>query len=285
VLDEALKLLEAGQLDQALAQLDASSGDADQLAVLGAVWAKKAERAPIPTPLAPASPAPKRATPAPAPEFKPEEQTALGFLQRALQAQPGHGAASFSLAQLLAPHATRRFDLDKAARARGRGKGPTTAPTGDVDFSVERVLAAYRDAVAGQPASREAVERMHEFSLRVERLDEAQWALDQLLQRERERPEPLVRYGDFLRDRRKEPHQAIARYREALIWSPDDEGVQARIADIYIGEGISAFGSQQWAVAEARLREAKKYVRNPNSPQGLKIRDYESRLATIRRPR
>jgi predicted Zn-dependent protease len=147
------------------------------------------------------------------------------------------------------------------------------------------VLAAYRDAVSGQPASREAVERLYEFALRVDRLDEAQWALDQLLQREREKPEPLVRYGDFLRDRRKDPHGAIERYREALMWSPDDDAVRARIADIYINEGITAFGSQQWAVAEARLQEAKKYVRNSNSPQGLKIRDYESRLASIRRPR
>ncbi len=286
VAGEALGLLQAGQLDEALARLDASTGDPEQLALLGAVWAKKAAAAPLPTPQAPPSPASRRATPAAAPEFKPEELTALGFVERALQAQPGHGLASMVLAELLAPHAARRFDLEKAALARKRrGKALDAAQPGDPDYSIQRVFGAFRDAVLGQPAAREPVDRMFEFALRVERLEDAQWALDQLILRERESPDPLVRYGDFLRDRKKEPHKAIERYREALIWKPDAEPILERIADIYISDGMAAFGKQQWAVTEARLKEAKKYVKNPNSPQGLKIRDYESRLASIRRAR
>lgn len=287
VVGEAASLMESGQLDEALARLDAASGDPDQLALLGAVWSKKAGLAPLPTPPPLPSPAPKRATPPPAPEFKPEELTAMGFLDRALQAQPGHPVAALTLARLLGAHATRRFDLEKSAAAarKGRGKPPEPVLATDPDYRPERILEAYRAAVAGAPASRDAAEKMYEFAVRVERFDDAQWAIEQMLQRDKEKPEPLVRYGDFLRDFKKEPHRAIERYREALIWKPDDETVLARIAEIYIVEGIEAFGNRQWAVAEARLQEARKYVKNPNSPQGLKIRDYESRLASIRRAR
>lgn len=283
---QAMSLLQAGQLDEALAQLDASTGDADQLAVLGAVWAKKAESAPLPRPEPPPSPAPKRATPPPPPEFKPEELTALGFLERALRVKADHPVASLALAQLLAPHAVRRFDLEKAAAQRkGRQRSVPPLEAGDPDFAPERIVEAFRGAVLGAPASKEPIERMFDFTARVERYDDAQWALDELLKRDKEKPEPLVRYGDFLRDLRKQPHQAIARYREALMWKPDDEAVLGRIADIYIGDGIVAFERQQWAVCQARMQEAQKYVKNPNSPQGLRIRDYQSRLAGIRTAR
>jgi tetratricopeptide (TPR) repeat protein len=273
---DAMRLLQSGQTDEALALLDASTGDADQLAVLGAAWAKKAETAPLPTPL------PQM----PAPEFKPEELTALGFLDRALQVRPDHPVASLVLARVLTPHAVRRFDLEKAAKQRkGRSKGVPPPAAGGPDFAPERILTALRTAVTGMPVSREPIEQMFEFAVRVERYDDAQWALDETLKRDKENAEPLVRYGDFLRDRRNEPHQAIERYREALMWKPDDEAVLNRIADIYIGQGIEAFDRQQWAVSQSRLQEAQKYVRNANSPQGLRIRDYQSRLATIRTPR
>ncbi len=287
VVGEASRLLAAGQLDEALARLDAASGDPEQLALLGAVWSRKAELAPLPTPPPLPSPAPRKATPPPAPEFKPEELTAIGFLEQALHAQPGHPGASLTLARLLGGHAARRFDLEKAAATarKGRGKPPDAVPASDPDYGPQRILDAYRAAVAGSPTSQEPAEKMYEFAVRVERLDDAQWALEQLLQRDKEKPEPLVRYGDFLRDHKKEPHRAIERYREALIWKPDDEAVLARIADIYIQEGIEAFANRQWAVAEARLQEGRKYVKNPNSPQGLKLRDYETQLATIRRAR
>ncbi len=286
VVAEAMGLLQAARLDEALGRLDAASGDPAQLALLGAVWAKKAESAPLPTPPPVVSPGSKRAPPPPAPEFKPEELTAIGFLDRALGAQPGHPLASLTLARLLGSHAARHFDMDRAAASarRGRPKGAAGQPDGGgPDHGLDRVLGLYRDAVQNSPADKEPAEKMYDFAVRVGRLDEAQWALDELLAREREKPEPLVRYGDFLRDQRQEPHKAIERYREALIWRPGDEQYLDRIADIYIREGIEAFDKRQWAVTEARLQEARKYVKNPNSPQGLRIRDYESRLASIRR--
>lgn len=282
---EARALTERGQLDEALAVLDASGGDADILAAIGAVWVKKAEAAPLPTPPPLASPAPKRATPPPAPEFKPEELTALGFLDRALQAKPGHPAASLALAELLGPHAARRFDRDKAGAhkpERGRPAAPLAVEEGGPDHGVARVVNAYKAAAAGPPVSREVLEKMYVFAVRVERLDEAQWTLEELGKLDKEKPEPLIRYGDFLRDVKKDPHAAIERYREALMWRPDDEATLGKIADIYIGEGIEAYGKNHWAVAQARLTEAQKFVRNPNSPQGLRIRDYQGRLATIR---
>ena len=285
VASQAMGLLQSGQPDQALAQLDASTGDADQLAVLGAVWATKAETAPLPTPPPLASPAPGRAVTPAAPEFKAEELTALGFLDRALEARPGHPVASLALARVLAPHAVRRFELEKAAKQRKGGAKALPAAPGSTDFRPERVVEALRAAVTGMPTSREPIETMIAFASRVERYEDAEWALDELVKLDKEKPEPLVRYGDFLRDQRREPHQAIERYRQALIWKPDDESVLGRIADIYIGQGIEAFDRQQWAVSQSRLQEAQKYVRNPNSPQGLRIRDYQSRLATIRTER
>jgi tetratricopeptide (TPR) repeat protein len=136
--------------------------------------------------------------------------------------------------------------------------------------------------VAGSPTAGEPVEQLYQFATRVGRMDDAQWALEELLKRQKEKPEPLVRYGDFLRDQKKDPRAAIERYREALIWRPDDAETLAKIADIYIGEGIEFYGKNQWAVAQARLQEAQKYVKNPNSPQGLKIKDYLGKLAAIR---
>jgi tetratricopeptide (TPR) repeat protein len=281
---EAAALFERGQLDEALARLDAQSGDPDTLALLGAVWAKKAESAPLPTPPPLPSPAPKRATPPPAPEFKPEELTALAFIDKALTAKPGHPRASLALGELLAPHATRRFDLERAASRKPRGKPqPADAASGtDPDFSPARVCEAFKAAVNGSPTAHEPVELLYEFGLRVGRVEDAQWALEELLKRDKEKPEPLIRYGDFLRDQKKDPRGAIERYREALMWRPEDEETLGKIADIYIGEGIEFYGKNQWAVAQARLLEAQKFVKNPNSPQGLRIKDYLGKLASIR---
>jgi tetratricopeptide (TPR) repeat protein len=281
---ETQALIERGQLDEALARLDAGSGDPDALALLGTIWAKKAESAPLPTPPPLPSPAPKKATPPPAPEFKVEEITALGFLDKALAARPGHPGASLALAQLLAPHAIRRFDLEEAASRKPRKAQPAAAAatSGEPDYSPNRVGEVFKAAVAGSPTAGEPVEQLYQFATRVGRMDDAQWALEELLKRQKEKPEPLVRYGDFLRDQKKDPRAAIERYREALIWRPDDAETLAKIADIYIGEGIEFYGKNQWAVAQARLQEAQKYVKNPNSPQGLKIKDYLGKLAAIR---
>ena len=98
----------------------------------------------------------------------------------------------------------------------------------------------------------------------------------------RRSPEPLIRYGDFLAQQKKDTRAAIDRYREALIWRSDDEATLGKIADIYIAEAIEAYNKNQYAVAQARLLEAQKFVRNPNSPQGLRIKDYLGKLGSIR---
>jgi predicted Zn-dependent protease len=123
-----------------------------------------------------------------------------------------------------------------------------------------------------------------EFSTRVGRVDDVDQALQELLRREKEKPEPLVRYGDFLASQRKDPMGAIEQYRQALIWKPDDSATRAKIADIYIGQGIDFYAKNQYSIAEARLLDAQKYVTDPRSPQGLKIQDYMGKLRAIRTP-
>lgn len=277
----AQALLEQGQLDQALARIDASAGDADSLALLGAIWAKKAEAAPLPTP-PPAPPGAKRGAQPPAPAFKDEELAALDFFEQALVAQPGHARASLALAELLAPHALRRHDLGQAAqRKKGARAAPEPLAIGP-DFGAERVIQAYKAAVVGSPAAKDPPERLFAFSVRVGRLLDAEWALEQLVERDKENPAPLIRYGDFLAQQKKDTRAAIDRYRQALIWRPDDEETLAKIADISIAEGIEAYNKNHYGVAQARLLEARKFVRNPNSPQGLRIRDYLAKLGSIR---
>lgn len=274
-------LFAEGQFDAALERLDASAGDADSLALLGAIWAKRAESAPLPTPPPPAPGAKRGAQPL-APEFKEEELTALGFFERALAAQPGHVRASLALAELLGPHALRRHDLGQAARRKKGARPVPEAPGVGPDFSAERVTEAYKAAVAAGPLAKEAPEKLFGFAVRADRLADAEWALNQMVERDKENPAPLIRYGDFLLQQKKDSRGAIDRYREALIWRPDDETTLGKVADIYIAEGIDAYTKDQYGVAQSRLLEAQKFVRNPNSPQGLRIKDYLSKLGSIR---
>jgi len=278
---EAEALFERGQLDDALGRLDGFSADADSLALLGAIWAKKAESAPLPTPPPPLPGAKKGALP-PAPEFKEEELTALGFFEKALAAQPGHVRASLGLAELLAPHTLRRHDLGQAGQRKKGARAAPEAPIVGPDFSAERVTQAYKAAVVGDSPAKEPPERLLAFAVRADRLEDAEWALGKMVERDKEKPEPLIRYGDFLLQQKKDPRAAIDRYREALIWRPDDEATLAKVADIYIAEGIDAYTKEQYGVAQSRLLEAQKFVHNPNSPQGLRIKDYLSKLGSIR---
>lgn len=279
---QAQALIDAGQLDEALTRLDAAGGDPDTLSLLGVIWSKKAQSAPLPTPPPPA-PGAKRGALPPAPEFKEEELTALGFLDKALAAQPGHPRASLAVAELLAPHALRQFDLRQSSQRR-TGARPVAemASTSGVDFSVERVAQSYKaaSAVGGPP---EALEKFYAFAVRSGRLADAEWALEQGVERDKENPAPLIRFGDFLAQEKKDPRAAIERYREALIWRPDDETTLGKIADIYIGEAIELYEKNQYSVAQSRLLEAQKFVRNPNSPQGLRIKDYLSKISSIRK--
>jgi tetratricopeptide (TPR) repeat protein len=284
--DQARELLKAGQGDQALALLPEGSADPEILALRGMAWAKKAELAPLPTP--PPSAPGLKGPPAQAAEFKPEELQAVEAFERALAASAGHPLASLGLADLLAPHSLRRYSAPTVAKPSGRrpraaADSPPAAEPGP-DFRPERVIQCYRAAIQGDPASKEAVGRLVEFALRVGRTDDADQALQELVRRDREKPEPLVRYGDFLVTQRRDPMAAIEQYRQALIWKPDDVATRAKIADIYIGQGIDFYGKNQYSVAEARFLDAQKYVADPRSPQGLKIQDYMGKLRAIRAP-
>jgi hypothetical protein len=147
--------------------------------------------------------------------------------------------------------------------------------------SADRVSAAYRDAAAA-PGAKEPLEKLYAFAVRAGRIPDAEWALEQGVERDKENPAPLIRFGDFLVQVKKDPRAAIERYREALIWRPDDEETLGKIADIYTTEAIELYTKTQYAVAQQRLLEAQKFVRNPNSPQGLRIKDYLNKIATIR---
>jgi tetratricopeptide (TPR) repeat protein len=282
--EKAMALIAAGQADEALAALPESAVDPETLALRGLAWAKKAELAPLPTP-PPASPGAKGPAPQ-APEFKPEELQALESFERALTASAGHPLASLGLADLLAPHSLRRYAAasPKAGARRGKGGAGEGAPDAGPDFRPERVIQAYRAAIQGDPSAKGAVERLVDFATRVGRVDDVDQALQELLRRDKEKPEPLVRYGDFLLNQRKDALGAIEQYRQALIWRPDDSATRAKIADIYIAQAIDLYGKNQYAVSEARLLDAQKYVADPRSPQGLKIQDYMGKLKAIRRP-
>jgi Tfp pilus assembly protein PilF len=109
-----------------------------------------------------------------------------------------------------------------------------------------------------------------------------EWGLQEMIKRDKERPDPYVNYGDFLASQKQDVTGAVEQYRQALIWRPDDEATRAKIADIYINLGREHFAKQQYAAAEQRLTEAQKFVSDKNSPQGIKIKDLASRLALIR---
>jgi tetratricopeptide (TPR) repeat protein len=289
---EGRRLLEAGQLDAAAAKLGEAGGDdADALYDLGRVWARKAEQAPLPTPPPAPNPVPRGWEPPRPPEFKSEELRAVGFFEKALATRPDHGPAHFALAQLLAPHALRQHDrLAEAPRARGR-KGAKPAPpvipdTGGVDITTERVVRSYDVAVRAEPRIEGALEACVSFAERVGDVDATDRAYQEVIRRAGPRSEsagPIVRYGDFLRSVRKDTNAAVEQYRQALIWRPDDDATRGKLADIYIALGVELYARQQYASAAARFTEAARYLTDQSSAQAATVRDYQSRLAAIRR--
>lgn len=286
-LDEARTLIEQGQPEAALAKLAEAPADAESLYLQGAAWARKAETAPLPTPAPVVAPLPRGAEAPAAAEFKPEELTALEFFGKAVAARPDYARAQLSIAELLAPHAAHRYETAQAAqRAWSRkGKRPDLAlapEPGVPDFRAERIVEAYRAALLGDPASKEAAVGLARFCLRVGRLEDAEAALRELINRDKENPEHLVRYGDFLVNQRKDPMGAVDQYRQVLIWRPDDDETRGKIADVFVAQGIEHYVKQEYAVAEARFAEAEKFITDRASPRGIKIQDYLGRLRSIR---
>ncbi len=155
----------------------------------------------------PRRPAPKGPAPQ-APEFKPEELQALESFERALDRErrtssrePGPRRPPGSPF----PEALRAPPARRPARAAGKAEQATQPPPRrGPDFRPERVIQAYRAAIQGDPAAKGAVERLVDFATRVGRVDDVDQALQELLRRDKEKPEPLVRYGDFLLNQRKD---------------------------------------------------------------------------------
>jgi tetratricopeptide (TPR) repeat protein len=289
--DVGRALLEEGRLDEALAKLQEAGGDAEALYLQGVAWGKKAETAPLPTPPPLTATLPRGAEPARPPTFKPEELTAVGFYEQALAAKPDHAAAHGALAELLSPHTLRRVEeLEAAARSRRRprGRAPEPVPAwpaepGVPDYSPERVIREYQAAGQADPKATAPLDGLVRFAPRVGRLDAAEAALEELCRRQPEKPEPFVRYGEFLVNEKKTPEAAVLQYQQALVWDPGNVAAKSRIADIYIEMGIQEWEAQRYAMAEARFKEAQRYVSERNSPQGLKIQDYMGRLGGIRK--
>jgi tetratricopeptide (TPR) repeat protein len=237
---------------------------------------------------------PKGVAPPASPEFKREELQALGLFERAVAARPDMGAAHLAIAELLAPHAIRRYDRQREAASRpagGRRRGkvpaaPTAVPEGDaegVDYGVERIVRAYEFAASSDESGRAAADGLIAFGTRVGRLDAAEAGFRHLLERVKENAEPLIRYGDFLLEQKKDGAAAIEQYRQALIWKPDDEPTRRRIASIYLARGVEHFNIQQFAVADAEFKQAAKWVA-PGSPEADQLRSYQKRLLEIRTP-
>lgn len=285
---EVKALIDEGRADEALARLERSAPDADTLYWQGVAWAKKAETAPLPTPPPPPSPAVRGAPPPVAPEFKPEELTAVDFFEKALQKRADHAGASLALAELLSPHAARRYAAEQEAAKkprRGPRPQPTEAPVPEgPDYSPGRIIQLYQGVIQADPTASAPVDSFVRFCLRVGRIEEADGALRELIRRDKEKSEPIVRYGDFLLHDRKEPLLAIEQYRQALMWSPDDAFTKTKIADIYINMGVESYSKLEYAAADARFRDALKYVTDPRSPQAIKVQDYLRKLGSIRKP-
>jgi tetratricopeptide (TPR) repeat protein len=280
---EGKSLLEKGELDAALAELQKAPDDPDSLYYQGRVWARKAESAPLPTPPPLSAPLPRGAIPPSAPELKVEEVQAAQLYERAIAARPENAEAQLALADLLAPHAAHQHDLVEDAASHKRPL--PAAPPSPVDASVERVIRAYDAAMKADAASTTAVDGIIRFGRRVGRLDAAEEGFKEMVRRKKERETavPLTRYGDFLAQDKKDPLEAIEQYRQALIWVPDDDATRAKIADIYLKLAADAFAKQQYGVTDSQLRDAAKYVTDRGSAQGHMLDDYRARLKSIRR--
>jgi len=261
---ESRALVDERRFDDAIARLG-ESNDPEALYLLGRAWAGKAQAAPVPTP------APGSAVPAGS-ALKPEEEQALAFYERATAARPDHAGAHLATARLLAPHAL----VGAGARAGG-------APVGArADTSVDRVLRSFGDAIQADPAGIVAVEEMIRFAVAAGRASAAEGGFQELVRRRREDPEVLVRYGDFLAGPAGNPDGALARYAQALIWRPDDTATRLKMADIHLAAASALLAKLQYAAAEARLRDARRFVVDPASPQAARLRELEGRIRDIR---
>jgi tetratricopeptide (TPR) repeat protein len=123
---------------------------------------------------------------------------------------------------------------------------------------------------------------MIRFATAAGRVAEAEGAFQELVRRRREDPDVLVRYGDFLAGPGSNAEGALAQYSQALIWRPDDTATRLKVAAIHLAAASTLLTERQYAAAEARLREARRFVADPASAEAARLRELDGRLREIR---
>lgn len=254
-------LLDQGQLDAALAKLQELPDDPVGLYYQGVVHLRKAGTAPLPDA-----------------GFRDEDRLAVQALEHAVAAKPEFAAAHFTLAEILAPYTLKRYGPSPGARRR-----PVAAASDDPDISPERVAREYQAAVLNDKTSRAPIDALIRFARQMKRPDDAEPAYAEWIARDKEAAEPHLAYGDFLYAEKKDGMRAIEQYQLALIWTPQDASARDRICDIYLDQAFDHFGRRQWATAEARLLDAKKFLTAAGSAQDQRLRELQGKLAAIRR--
>jgi len=262
---EGKALLDAGQLDEALAKLAELPDDPVSLYYQGVIYVRKG-----------------KATPLPESGYRPEDKNAAILLERAIAAKPEFAAAHFTLAEVLLPYTEQHHGPAKKKAARAA----SPAAPDDPDSSPERVARAYQAAVQYDKSSRAPIDALMKFAREMKRPDDADIAYRELLLREKESAAPHIAYGDFLAREKKDPLHAIEQYQLALVWTPQDavpNVPKERIGTVYLDWAEDHFTKGEWANAAARLKDSQKWVSDPASPAGQRLRALQTKLAEIRR--
>jgi Tfp pilus assembly protein PilF len=131
--------------------------------------------------------------------------------------------------------------------------------------------------------SRAPIEALMKFAREMKRPDDADAAYRELLVRDKESAGPHVAYGDFLASEKKERLKAIEQYQLALVWAPQDPEPKNHALGVYVDWAQEHFDKGENANAEARLRDAQKWVTDPSAPQAQRMRELQGKLAAIRR--
>lgn len=254
-------LMDTGQLDEALAKLAELPDDPISLYYQGIIYVRKG-----------------LATPLPETGFRPEDKNAAVLLERAIAAKPEFAAAHFTLAGVLLPYTEQRHGPGKRRPVRQ----PSPAPD-DPDISPERVARAYQAAVQHDKTSRAPIDALIKYAREMKRPDDADVAYRELLLRDKESAAPHVAYGDFLANEKKERLRAVEQYQLALVWKPDDLTPKDRICGVYVDWAQEHFDKGELASAEARLRDAQRFVTEPTGAQAQRLRELQGKLAALRR--
>ena len=261
---EGKALMDQGQFDAALAKLQELPEDPAGLYYQALIHVRRGA-----------------ATPLPEVGFRDEDKLAAQCFEKAIAAKPEFAGAHLGLAELLFPYA-KRHAAPPPGKRRGGPKPPTPAPD-DPDVSPERVARAYQAAVANDKTSKTSLEALLRFAKEMKRPEAAEPVYLEMLARDKESAEPHIAYGDFLANEKKDRLKAIEQYQLALVWKPQDPLPKDKICDIYIDWAVEHFSKDENANAEARIKDAQKFVAGPDTPQAQRIRELQGKLAARRR--